>query len=307
MREFLSDINLWLEEGKKIAVATVVKVYGSAPRALGSKMILSSSGDMIGSVSGGCVEGAVFEEAQKVMKADRPKLIEYGITDELAFEVVGLACGGKIQVFIEPLPQIYQALQSCLLGGELLALATVLDGPGLGRKSLVWPDSRMQGGVGASALDKSVGNYALELLTVQRSERKLFERAEGNVDVFVEVYPPPARLIVVGAVHIAIPLVTFANELGFHTIVVDARAAFASTRRFSHADELIVRWPAEALTDLNLDQASYLVFLSHDEKLDNPALEVALGSQAHYIGALGSRKTHVRRLEALRERGLTDE
>ncbi|HEY84621.1 MAG TPA: XshC-Cox1 family protein [Chloroflexi bacterium] len=306
MRELLPDINLYLAEGKEVAIATVVKAYGSAPRQPGSKMIVSSSGDMAGSVSGGCVEGAVFEEAQKVLKAGRPKLVEYGIADELAFEVVGLACGGNIQVFIEALPQIYQTLQSSLLNGELLALATGVDGAALGKKLLLWPDGRTQGGLGALALEKSVGNYAADLLSAQRSERKVFETAAGRADIFIEVYPPPKRLIIVGAVHIAIPLVTFARELGFRTIVVDARAAFASARRFSHADDLILRWPAEALADLDLDQGSYLVFLSHDEKLDNPALKVALQTQARYIGALGARKTHAHRLESLRAMGLTN-
>ena len=307
MRELLSDIDLWLGESKAVAIATVVKAYGSAPRQPGAKMIVSSSGDMTGSVSGGCVEGAVFEAAQKAMKTGRPRLVEYGIADELAFEVVGLACGGNIQVFIEPLPQIYQTLQSSLLAGELLAVATALDGAALGEKLLLWPDGRTQGSLESLALEKSVRNYAAELMAAQRSERKVFETAAGRSDVFIEVYPPPKRLIIVGAVHIAIPLVTFARELGFRAIVVDARAAFASARRFSHADELILRWPAEALADLDLDQASYLVFLSHDEKLDNPALKVALQTQARYIGALGSRKTHARRLAALREMGLTNE
>lgn len=204
--------------------------------------------------------------------------------------------------------EIYQTLFQSLKKEELIASATVLAGSHLGQKMLIWPDGRTQGDLGQADLTAQVHHQALILIKGQRSEKQTFEiSAEDAVEVFIEVYPPPPKLILVGAVHIAIPLVTFAKELGFRTMVIDARAAFATEQRFSHAHEMIVRWPAEALTDMNLDEASYIVFLTHDEKMDNPALEVVLNSPARYIGALGSKKTHAKRVQALTQLGLTDD
>ena len=203
--------------------------------------------------------------------------------------------------------ELYEALKRCIEEGQLVALATVLAGPGIGNKLLIWPDGRTKGSLGSAALDEQVIRYAAGLLANQSSGRASFDVAGETADVFIEVYPPPPKLVIIGAVHIAIPLVTFAKELGFRTIVVDARSAFATRERFPHVDELIVKWPAEALKELNLDEASYVVVLSHDEKLDTPSLKVALESPARYIGALGSPKTHAKRVEALRRMGVTDE
>ncbi len=204
--------------------------------------------------------------------------------------------------------EIHQTLFQSIKKEELIASATVLGGSYLGQKMLIWADGRTQGDLGQADLTEQVHNQALVLIKNQRSEKQPFEiSAKDVVEVFIEVYPPPPKLILVGAVHIAIPLVTFAKELGFRTIVIDARAAFATEQRFSHAHEMIVRWPAEALTDMNLDEASYVVFLTHDEKMDNPALEVVLNSPARYIGVLGSKKTQAKRVQALTQLGLTDD
>jgi xanthine dehydrogenase accessory factor len=203
--------------------------------------------------------------------------------------------------------EIYQALKHSLHQGQLVALATVIAGPGLGGKLLIWPDGRTQGDLGSAALNQRVVDTTLELLAAsQDSELISFEVAGESIQVFVDVHPPPPRLVIVGAVHIAIPLVTFGKALGFHTVVIDARSAFATPERFGHADELIVTWPSHALEGLNLDAGAYVVVLSHDEKLDNPALRVALESPAPYIGALGSRKTHAKRVGALKEMGVSD-
>lgn len=204
--------------------------------------------------------------------------------------------------------EIYETLKRCLEEEQLVALATVIAGPGMGNKLLVWPDSRTRGDLGAAGLNQRVVHYALGLMaTSQTSERVAFDVRGEAVEVFIDVHPPPPRLVIVGAVHIAIPLVSFAKTLGFHTVVVDARSAFATPERFGHADELIIGWPIETLHKLGVDEASYLVVLSHDEKLDNPALYAALNSPARYVGALGSRKTHAKRVAALKEMGVGDE
>ncbi len=312
MREFLPVIDTWRQAGRQVALATVVKVYGSAPRALGSKMVISAGGEMRGSVSGGCVEGNVFEAGLAVIEHNWPKLLPYGISDDLMAETVGLACGGTIEVFVEPLPwpqnpALTGVFFSAVGQGKLLVLATLLDGPRAGAKLLLWPDGRREGSLGHAALDGQVAARAAGAIRNQQAGRHLFQIDDQTFDVFVDVYLPPPRLIMVGAVHIAGPLTTFANELGFTTIVVDARPVFASRERFPHADEVIVGWPAEALTALSLDEGCYVVVLSHDEKFDNPALMVALNSPARYVGALGSRRTHARRVKALLRMGLSRE
>jgi xanthine dehydrogenase accessory factor len=307
MRDLLPEIERWRQTGKQVAIATIVQVYGSALRPLGSKMVCSSSGDIAGSVSGGCIEGAVYEEAQKVMKHGRPKLLEYGIANESAWEI-GLACGGTIQVWVESLaPEIYTTLRQCLEAGQLVALATIISGPGLGNKLFIWPDGRTQGDLGSAELTERVVHCAADRLAAHDPGRATFEVENEPVDVFVEVLTPLPRLIIVGAVHIAIPLVTFAKTLGFRTVVVDARSAFATRERFPHADELIVEWPSTAMSRLGLDEATYVVVVTHDDKLDLPALQSALASPARYIGVLGSTVAHTQRVQALKQLGIADE
>lgn len=190
--------------------------------------------------------------------------------------------------------------------GRLVALATVLSGPMVGAKMLILPGGSFSGTLGDAALDSAVQTQAAACLAALRSERVTVESTAGPVDVFIDVQPPQPRLFIVGAVHIAAALVTYANVLGFRSIVLDSRTAFATPDRFAHAAELITRWPADALAAQGLDEGSYVVVLTHDDKIDNPALAVALRSPARYVGALGSRKTHARRVAALRELGLID-
>ncbi len=203
--------------------------------------------------------------------------------------------------------KIYELLKQSLESERLVALATVVAGPALGNKLLIWPDGRTEGDLGSAGLNEQVLRYSADLLADQRSGRASFDIGGEPVEVFIDVFPPPPKLIIVGAVHVAIPLVTFAKELGFRTIVVDARSAFATPERFAHADELILKWPAKALQEMEIDEASYVVVLTHDEKLDNPALKTALESPARYIGALGSPQTHAKRVEKLKAQGVTDE
>ncbi len=186
-------------------------------------------------------------------------------------------------------------------------MATQLNGDDIGAKLLLRGDGSTMGTLGDTKLDAAVLEKAAPIMQSQKSERFEVPLADETVDIFVDVHAPPPRLIVVGAVHISIHLVTMAKALGFYTIVVDARSAFATPERFPHVDRLITQWPADALTELGIDESSMIVVLTHDEKLDNPALEVAIQSPAIYIGALGSKKTHAKRVDALKSLGATEE
>ena len=308
MRELLPIIDRWRSEDKTVALATVVRIYGSAPLPLGAKMAVSSAGEMAGSVSGGCVEGAVVQEALACLAAGQPKLLTYGIADELA-QSVGLACGGTIEVFVTPLApdaSPYHAFEQAVRGGRLAALATTLNGAAPGAALYLRPDGAGVGTLGDPRLDAAVTARASESFTTLQPTRLAVMIDADAAELFIDVQPPPPRLWIVGAVHIATALVTFAKALGFRTIVIDPRAAFATPARFGHADELIARWPQEVLTAANLDAAACVVVLTHDAKIDNPALVAALRSPARYIGALGARKTHARRLAALKALGVDD-
>jgi xanthine dehydrogenase accessory factor len=201
------------------------------------------------------------------------------------------------------LQRIHEAIQA----EEALATVTVIRGAGLGRKLLVWPDGRTHGGLGGEGLTQAAITWAAEQLSSQQSARFAHEEAGESWELFVDVHIPRPRLIIVGGVHIAIPLVTFAKALGFYTLVVDARSAFATPERFAHADELIIRWPADVLGEMALGPSTYVVTLTHDEKLDNPALVVALNHPVRYVGALGSRRTHAKRVAQLQAEGISEE
>jgi xanthine dehydrogenase accessory factor len=308
MREIISEIETWRGEGKLIALATAVKRDGVSLRPLGAKMAVSTSLEIAGSVTGGCIEGAVYEEAQTVIRSRAPKLLSYGVPDEDRPWEIGLSCGSRLEVFIESLhtPQwdaLYPALKRSLDENQLVAVATLIEGSGVGNKMMVWSGGKTLGSLGNSALDADAAKWSHRQMGGNESDWKQF----GDAAVFVDVLPPPARLIVIGAVHIAIPLVTLAKTLGFRTIVIDPREAFATRGRFPHVDELVTEWLPEALEKLRPDENTYIAALSHDEKLDNPALKVALASPARYIGVLGSRKNIGKRLAALRGMGVTEE
>lgn len=203
---------------------------------------------------------------------------------------------------------LFDELARCLEEERLVALATVTAGSGLGNKLLIRADGSTLGSLGSPELDLAALEHARELMPASGATSfEVGPEGDGRSEIFLEIFAPPPQLIIVGAVHTAIPLVQIAKVLGFRTVVIDARAAFATPERFPHADELIVRWPAEELAERNLHEGTFLAFLSHDPKLDNPALVVALRSRACYVGALGSKKTHAKRVAALRELGLTDE
>ena len=273
MREILSELREWTDAGEDIALATVVETWGSSPRPLGSKMAVTNSGKMAGSVSNGCIEGAVFEEAQKVLKAGKGRIAAFGVADDVAFEV-GLACGGHIEVFVEPFGETHRKVMAMLEKNEPATLRT------------------------------NLASGELELLdgTARGSE---LPRRDG--DWFVEPYRRAAHLVIIGAIHIAIPLHRLAKLMGYRVTVIDARAKFATRERFPDADELIVAWPDEAMAKIRLDPSTYVVILTHDPKFDLPALRSVLGKDVGYIGAIGSRKTNQNRFDKLRAEGFTEE
>jgi xanthine dehydrogenase accessory factor len=238
------------------------------------------------------VEGDVFREAQEVLAGEAPKRLRYSAVDEEGWQV-GLACGGTIEVFVELLTEVHRQLLKALEGEQTVALATRLDGAG---HAVAWPDGRVRG-------DRSLASELTALFPGPAAE--LRRRPEG--DVFIEVFARPPTLTIIGAVHIAGPLVTMAQVLGFHVRLVDARRAFATRRRFPDVDELIVAWPRDAMALQHLRPNDVVVVLTHDPKFDVPALEVALKSPVGYIGLLGSPTTQAERHAALRDKGFSSQ
>lgn len=312
MRDILAELEQWLAAGEAVALATVVRAIGSSPRPVGAKLIVTRSGRMAGSVSGGCVEGAVFEVALETLDSLRPRLVTYGISDEQAWNV-GLSCGGTIDVFVEALNSetnttLLPALIHALHEQEPVVQATLVRGNPLGAHLLIYEDGHTVGTLGSPSLDELVSHDALTFLHTGEAETRAYTLpCGGQVEVFLEAHLPSRHLVVVGAVHIAIPLVAMAKQLDYHTTVIDAREFFATRERLPHADELIVAWPDEALEQIKITPQTDIVILAHDEKFEDPAFHIALRSRAGYIGAIGSRKTNQQRLERLRQAGFTND
>ena len=307
MRDILPDLNRWHAESRPIALATVVQTWGSSPRRAGAKMALTPDpdGKITGSVSGGCVEGAVYDTGVNVLKSNRPQLLHFGVADETAWEV-GLACGGSIDIFVKPLDEkIFQALQSILVDETPAALVTVVRGPDelLGREMLVEENGKATGSL-IDSLDKQALELARETLSTGESRRVMLN--EG-IEVFLEVILPPPTLIAVGGVHITVALMALAKTIGYRTVVIDPRSAFGSQERFPNVDRLIQLWPEEAFQQIPLTRSTAVAMLTHDPKLDDPALKIALPSPAFYVGALGSKTTQAKRRHRLLEEGLTEE
>jgi xanthine dehydrogenase accessory factor len=309
MREFLSDLGSLQETGDPVAVATLVRVQGSAPRLPGARLCCSSGGAMHGSVSAGCVENDVFENAQQVLQSGEPKLVNYGIAKEEAFQV-GLSCGGNIDVLIEPFREdaLWNELKEAVAARRPVLMATgITQGSLLGKKMLLSAEAVLQGEFAQECATELLA-AARELLQAGSSAQvRCFTVAGDEIEVFLEPVLPPRRLYIVGGNHIAIPLSQLAKRLGYFVGIVDPRSVFASSERFPDADELYCVWPEEFFKETRLDAFSCLVTLSHDMKFDVPALAHALTSDAGYIGALGSRKTHAKRCEELRSQGFSDE
>ena len=281
MNDILPDLIRWRQAGDPIALATVIQTWGSSPRAVGAKMGVAPGGRMVGSVSGGCVEGAVIEAALETLQSQEPQLLHFGVADETAWEV-GLACGGEIEVFVQPLDgEVFEAQLGAIQDGAAAAALTILSGPaGLAGQSLVWRGgapvvNRLEG-----ALADVAAQAAADALQEGRGARLQLGQ---YVEAFVDVLLPPRTLV-----------------------IVDPRRAFGNQERFPFVDRLVQSWPDQALLDLNLGRASAVAVLTHDPKLDDPALRVALPGPSFYVGALGSRKTQAKRRARLLEAGLTE-
>ncbi len=286
----LHHLGQWLADGKKAALATVVATWGSSPRPVGSHMAVRESGDFAGSVSGGCIEGAVVEAALACMKSGNSQLLEYGVSNEAAWEV-GLACGGRVQVFVAPVNKSEAIQKIEALRAKKLCFATVTN-TASGEHCLVE--------------DTTYGALALSEDQIAEVHRRIVADQSGTIagDLFVRVYSPPARMIIVGAVHIAQALAPMAKLAGFDVAVIDPREAFVRSGELANI-HAIIEWPDDGMKIVAPDARTAIVTLTHDPKLDDPALAAALRSEAFYIGALGSKKTHAKRLERLLALGFT--
>jgi xanthine dehydrogenase accessory factor len=304
MRDLLSDYERLSATGRPVGRAVVTSVWGSAPRPEGACLLATADGTLAGSVSGGCVESATAMEITEAIARGTPKLVTFGVSDERAWEV-GLACGGTIRVFVEPVirPEILEAARGT--SGEVVA--TVIEGEGVGSALVLRDDGAVSGGLPPSLDRTAVLEAARRALAQGTSTTLELAGSAPGSRIFLEVFPRSPTLVIFGGVHIAAELVPLAKSLGYRTVVADGREAFLSRERFPSADELVLAWPEEAFAKVGLDAATYVCVLSHDPKFDEPALEIALRSPAAYVGAIGSRKTQATRRERLKAAGFTED
>jgi xanthine dehydrogenase accessory factor len=297
MRDILSDIEKWIDTGETIALATVIQTWGSAPRKAGSHMAFTSSGKIAGSVSGGCVENAVIEAGYQVLKTKQPQLLHFGVADETAWEV-GLACGGSIDIFVSILkPEFFQQMKTVFENEASAVHVTVIRGVDklLGKEVLITEDKQILGFIG-NEWDSKVFNFAMEAFA-QGSPRRV--KLNEDVEIFMGIIQPSPTLVIVGGAHISIALAALAKTIGFKTIVIDPRKAWGNETRFPNVDKLIQSWIDEAFEKIKLNSSTAVAVLTHDPKIDDPAIKIALDSSAFYVGALGSKATNAKRNQRL--------
>ncbi|MFE7031150.1 XdhC family protein [Streptomyces sp. NPDC057621] len=318
MLDIAEDLQRWAAEGRDFAVATVVAVGGSAPRHPGAALAVDAAGTAIGSVSGGCVEGAVYDLCQQTLQDGRPILERFGFSDDDAF-AVGLTCGGVIDILVTPVHtssphrEVLTSALTAAAEGKAAALARIVSGPPelQGRALLVHPDAPHEGGFGAHPeLDRTVAQEARAFLDAGRTGTlELGEqgsRCGAPLTVLIESSVPPPRMIVFGAIDFASALVRIGKFLDYRVTVCDARPVFATAARFPEADEIVVEWPHTYLERTEVDARTVLCVLTHDAKFDVPLLALALRLPVAYVGAMGSRRTHLDRNERLREVGVSE-
>ena len=298
MREVAAELEQWLTTGEPVAIATVVRIAGSAPRPLGATLIARAGDRLAGSVSNGCVESAVYEEAMAVLKDGHPRVVTYGISDEFAF-TVGLSCGGEIDVLIEPIGALHRAALEAVRAERAAVLVRV-----------VAPADRI--GTVAILREDRVDELPPELAASKDQARAALAQGSRAVPatlggreatIFLEALATPPVVAIVGATHTAQALASLAKAVGYRVVVADPREALANRERFPLADELLLAWPDVALAKLSLGASSAIVVLTHDPKFDHPALVAALRTESGYIGAIGSRTTNEERFAWLRDQG----
>ncbi|MFI9024176.1 XdhC family protein [Streptomyces sp. NPDC053560] len=317
MLDIADELHRWVEQGRGFAVATVVAVGGSAPRSPGAALAVDSEGTVIGSVSGGCVEGAVYDLCTQALQDGTTVRERFGYSDEDAF-AVGLTCGGVIEVLVTPVRTdaparpVLEAALSTAARGETAAVVRVAEGPAdlLGTALLVHPDGSYEGSLGGPRqLDQVAAAETRALLATGRTAAFTASadgtHCESDLTLFAESSVPPARMIVFGAIDFAAALVRMGKFLGYHVTVCDARPVFATRARFPEADDVVVDWPHRYLRRTGTDDRTVLCVLTHDAKFDVPLLAEALTMPAAFIGAMGSRRTHEDRNHRLREAGVT--
>ena len=310
MKELVDDLDRWHAAGRRFAVARVVDIEGSGPRLPGAAMAVTDDGEVAGSVSGGCVEGAVVTEALDVLATGDRRLVTFGYSDDEAF-AVGLTCGGTVHLFLEPFDPadpVFAQWRAAVLDQRPVALATVIEGPGAG-STIVVEAGGSAGTLGDPDLDRVVTRDALGELAGGRTGVRHYgvhgEARAEDLSVFIESFAPPPRMLVFGAVDFTGALVRVAKVLGYHVTVCDAREVFATVRRFPHADEVVVDWPHRLLERVGdrLGPRDAVCVLTHDHKFDVPAIMAALDTEVGYLGAMGSCRTCAERLERLVEQG----
>jgi xanthine dehydrogenase accessory factor len=321
VREVLPELLGWWRAGEAVAMATVVATWRSAPRPAGASMLLGPAGEAVGNVSGGCVEGAVYELSEQVLASGQPVLQRYGISDDDAF-AVGLTCGGILDVFVERVspatfPQLVDVADD-IEAGRPVAVCTVIEHPDparVGRRRIVRSDTAA-GSLGSDRSDDAIADDARGLLATGRCETLTYgpdgERRGEGMRVFVAAYAPKQRMLVFGAIDFAAAVARVGAFLGYHVTVCDARPVFATRSRFPDAHEVVVDWPHRYLASEaaagRIDERTVLAVLTHDPKFDVPLLEVALRLPAvAYIGAMGSRRTHDERMKRLLEAGVSQQ
>ncbi|MFJ5078528.1 XdhC family protein [Streptomyces sp. NPDC088553] len=313
MLDIAEELHRWVEQGREFAVATVVAVGGSAPRQPGAALAVDSDGTAIGSVSGGCVEGAVYDLCQQALEDGKTVVERFGYSDEDAF-AVGLTCGGIIDILVTPVRGgVFHAALAAAVTGEAAALARIVSGPEdlMGRALLVRPDGSYEGKLGGHPeLDRTAAGEARAMLDAGRTGAVEIgedgSRCGQPLTLLVESSVPAPRMIVFGAIDFAAALVRVGKFLGYHVTVCDARPVFATPARFPEADDIVVEWPHRYLESTEVDGRTVLCVLTHDAKFDVPLLQAALKLPVAYVGAMGSRRTHEDRNERLREVGVTE-
>jgi xanthine dehydrogenase accessory factor len=314
VKEILRDLQRWHRQGRRVALARVVDVEGSGPREPGAAMAVNDQGEVAGSVSGGCVEGAVVTEALALLEGTQTgRICTFGYSDDDAF-AVGLTCGGTIHLFLEELDwwDRFDRVAAAITDERPVAMATVIGGPTAGRAFVLEPGSEPDASLGDEDLDRVVTRDVLAELDAGTSGVRHYgehgEARQSEVSVFVETYAPPPRMLIFGAVDFTAALVRVAKVLGYRVTVCDAREVFATTQRFPLADEVVVDWPHRLLERVGdtLGPRDAVCVLTHDHKFDVPAIRAALRTKAGYLGAMGSRRTSEERTKRLVEEGVTE-